>query len=53
MPYLIFSALKDDKKQAIADYSLILALATVVAMGALAFLGGYVSTTLVNVAAAY
>lgn len=42
----ILSTLKDDKGKAFFDYTLILSLVTVIAMGALAFLGGYFSTTL-------
>lgn len=47
-----FAALKDEKGQALSEYGLILALVAVIAIGALTLLGGNVSTTLGNVAAA-
>lgn len=46
------SAMKDVKGQALSEYGLILALVAVIAIGALTLLGGNVSTTLGNVAAA-
>jgi pilus assembly protein Flp/PilA len=48
----LFAALKDEKGQALSEYGLILALVAVIAIGALTLLGGNVSTTLGNVAAA-
>ena len=47
-----FAAMKDEKGQALSEYGLILALVAVIAIGALTLLGGNVSTTLGNVAAA-
>jgi pilus assembly protein Flp/PilA len=48
----LITTLKDKKGQALSEYGLILALIAVIAIGALTLLGGNVSTTLGNVAAA-
>ncbi|HQT96513.1 MAG: hypothetical protein B7Z62_09440 [Deltaproteobacteria bacterium 37-65-8] len=48
----VIAAMKDEKGQALSEYGLILALVAVIAIGALTLLGGNVSTTLGNVAAA-
>jgi len=46
----VFTTLKDEKGQALAEYGLILALIAVICVGALTLLGGNVSTTLTNIA---
>lgn len=48
----LFTALKDEKGQALSEYGLILALIAVIAIGALTLLGGNVSATLTSIATA-
>jgi len=49
----MLSSRKGDEGQVLLDNHMILALVTVIVMGAIAFLGGYFSTTLAKFVAPY